>query len=189
MSLMLPYAKLPTRSGEEPIYLNLNRRRVPRARGDEPPPRSPLAWKTQRRVIAKIEHTDQGANPRFIVTNLKGPSQSIYDGTYCARGEMENRIKEQQLGLFADRTSSHYWWANQFRLLLASLAYVLMEGIRRLALKGTKLARAQVTTIRLKLLKIGAVILRNTRRVRFLLSSAYPHQQLFLKVAARLRPT
>ena len=146
-------------------------------------------WKTQRRVIAKIEHTDQGANPRFIVTNLKGPSQSIYDGTYCARGEMENRIKEQQLGLFADRTSSHYWWANQFRLLLASLAYVLMEGIRRLALKGTKLARAQVTTIRLKLLKIGAVILRNTRRVRFLLSSAYPHQQLFLKVAARLRPT
>jgi len=146
-------------------------------------------WKVQRRVIAKIEHTDKGANPRFIVTNLKGSSQSIYDGLYCARGDMENRIKEQQLGLFADRTSSHYWWANQFRLLLSSLAYVLMEGIRRLALKGTKLARAQVTTIRLKLLKIGAVILRNTRRVRFLLSSAYPHQQLFLKVAARLKPT
>ena len=146
-------------------------------------------WKVQRRVIAKIEHTDKGANPRFVVTNLKGSSQAIYDGLYCARGEMENRIKEQQLGLFADRTSSHYWWANQFRLLLSSLAYVLMEGIRRLALKGTKLARAQVTTIRLKLLKIGAVILRNTRRVRFLLSSAYPHQQLFLKVAARLRPT
>ena len=145
-------------------------------------------WKVQRRVIAKIEHTDKGSNPRFIVTNLKGSSQSLYDGLYCARGEMENRIKEQQLGLFADRTSSHYWWANQFRLLLSSLAYVLMEGIRRLALKGTKLARAQVTTIRLKLLKIGAVILRNTRRIRFLLSSAYPHQQLFLTVATRLKP-
>ena len=78
-----------------------------------------------------------GGQPTFHRQDLKGPSQSIYDGTYCARGEMENRIKEQQLGLFADRTSSHYWWANQFRLLLASLAYVLMEGIRRLALKGT----------------------------------------------------
>jgi len=146
-------------------------------------------WKVQRRVIAKIEHTAKGSNPHFVVTNLKGSSASIYDGLYCARGEMENHIKEQQLGLFADRTSSHYWWANQFRLLLSSLAYVLMEGIRRLALKGTKLAKAQVTTIRLKLLKVGAVILRNTRRVRFLFSSAYPHPQLFLKVAARLRPT
>ena len=145
-----------------------------------------------RTLIALMRLLMPSAGPLLtfrIVTNLKGPSQSIYDGIYCARGEMENRIKEQQLGLFADRTSSHYWWANQFRLLLASLAYVLMEGIRRLALKGTKLARAQVTTIRLKLLKVGAVILRNTRRVRFLLSSAYPHQQLFLKVAARLRPT
>jgi len=147
------------------------------------------SWKRQRRVIAKIEHTDKGSNPRFIVTNLKGSPQSLYDGLYCARGEMENRIKEQQLGLFADRTSAHEWWANQFRLLLSSLAYVLMESIRRQALKGTKLANAQMTTIRLKLLKIGAVILRNTRRVCFLLSSAYPHQSLFLKVAARLRPT
>jgi len=101
-------------------------------------------WKVQRRVIAKIEHTDKGSNPRFIVTNLKGSSQSLYEGLYCARGEMENRIKEQQLGLFADRTSAHEWWANQFRLLLSSLAYVLMEAIRRLALKGTKLAHAQV---------------------------------------------
>ena len=132
------------------------------------------SWKSQRRVIAKIEHTDKGSNPRFIVTNLKGSSQSLYDRLYCARGEMENRIKEQQLGLFADRTSAHEWWANQFRLLLSSLAYVLMEAIRRQALKGTKLANAQMTTIRLKLLKIGAVILRNTRRVCFLLSSAYP---------------
>jgi hypothetical protein len=101
---------------------------------------------------------------------------------------MENRIKEQQLGLFADRTSAHHWWANQFRLLLSSLAYVLMDGIRRLGLKGTELARAQMSTIRLKLFKIGAVILRNTRRIRFLLSSAYPYQALFFEVAARLKP-
>ncbi|MES9903163.1 MAG: transposase [Sedimenticola sp.] len=92
------------------------------------------------------------------------------------------------MGLFADRTSAHYWWANQFRLPLSSLAYVLMESIRRLALKGTGLARAQVGTLRLKLLKIGAVMLRNTRRIRFLLSSPYPHQNLFALVVARLRP-
>jgi hypothetical protein len=101
---------------------------------------------------------------------------------------MENRIKEQQLGLFADRTSPHHWWANQFHLLLSSLAYVLMEGIRRLGLQGTELARAQMSTIRLKLFKVGAVILRNRRRIRFLLSSAYPYQQLFLTVATRLKP-
>ena len=99
---------------------------------------------------------------------------------------MENRIKEQQLDLFADRTSCHQWWANQFRLLLASLAYTLLEAIRRLALKGTELARAQCGTIRLKLLKVGAVIIRNTRRIRFLLSSAYPHQSLFRHVAEQL---
>ncbi len=93
---------------------------------------------------------------------------------------MENRIKEQQLGLFADRTSAHQWWTNQFRLLLSSLAYVLMETIRRLALHDTELAHAQVGTLRLKLLKIGAIILRNTRRIRFLLSSAFPYQNLFL---------
>jgi hypothetical protein len=100
---------------------------------------------------------------------------------------MENRIKEQQLGLFADRTSAQAWWTNQFRLLLSSLAYVLMEGIRSLGLKGTSLARAQMTTIRLKLLKIGGVVIRNTRRVRLLLSSAYPLQTLFVTVAQRLQ--
>ena len=101
---------------------------------------------------------------------------------------MENRIKEQQLDLFADRTSCHRWWPNQFRLLLSSLAYMLLEAIRRLALKGTELANAYVGTLRLKLLKIGAVILGNTRRIRFLLSSAYPYQRLFFHVAARLAP-
>ena len=92
---------------------------------------------------------------------------------------MENRIKEQQLDLFADRTSCHAWWANQFRLLLSSCAYVLIETIRRLGLKGTAMARAQAGTIRLKLLKIGAVVLRNTRRVQLLWSSSFPNQDIF----------
>jgi hypothetical protein len=143
-------------------------------------------WDQPRRVIAKAEHTDKGSNPRFIVTNLEGDAQELYDEVYCARGEMENRIKEQQLGLFADRTSCHDWWANQFRLLLSSCAYVLVEAIRRIGLHGTDLARAQVASIRLSLLKIGTVILRNTRRIRLLFSTAYPHQQLFWRVAQRL---
>ena len=143
-------------------------------------------WDRERRVIAKIEHSAKGPNPRFVLTNLTGDPETLYTEVYCARGDMENRIKEQQLGLFADRTSCHAWWPNQFRLLLSSLAYVLMETVRRVALKGTELARAQVTTIRLKLLKIGAVIVLNTRRVRFLLSSAYPHRELFRLAAARL---
>jgi len=120
------------------------------------------------------------------VTNLDGEAQTLYDDVYCARGEMENRIKEQQLDLFADRTSCHRWWPNQLRLLLSSLAYTLLEAIRRLALQGTELARAQCGTIRLKLLKIGAVVVRNTRRVRFILSSGYPLQALFFQAVARL---
>ena len=143
-------------------------------------------WDRKRRVIAKAEHSSQGRNPRFVVTNLEGDAQALYDEGYCARGEMENRIKEQQLGLFADRTSCHGWWANQFRLLLSAAAYVLMETIRRVGLCGSELARAQVTTIRLKLLKIGTVILRNTRRIRLLFSSAYPYQALFDSVLRRL---
>jgi hypothetical protein len=115
-------------------------------------------WDKKRRVIAKAEHSDRGANPRYVVTNLEGSCQALYDELYCARGEMENRIKEQQLGLFSDRTSCHAWWANQFRLLLSSAAYVLLEALRRIGLSGTELARAQVGTIRLRLLKIGAVI-------------------------------
>lgn len=128
-------------------------------------------WDKTRRIITKLEVTDKGSNPRFIVTNFTGEAQTLYDEIYCARGNMEKRIKEQQLGLFADRTSAHEWWANQFRLLLSSLGYILLESIRRLALKGIELEKAQASTIRLKLLKIGAIILRNTRRIRFLLSS------------------
>jgi hypothetical protein len=145
-------------------------------------------WNRKRRVILKAEHSQRGSNPRYVVTNLKGDAQRLYDRVYCARGDMENRIKEQQLDLFADRTSCHKWWANQFRLLLSSLAYTLLETIRRLALKGTELARAYVGTIRLKLLKIGAIVIRNTRRVRILLSDAHPHQALFFRVAEKLAP-
>ena len=144
-------------------------------------------WNRERRVIARLEHMARGANPRFVVTSLAGDGQTLYEKLYCARGDMENRIKEQ-FELFSDRTSAHRWWPNQFRLLLASLAYVLMTTIRRLGLAGTEAARAQVGTIRLRLLKIGAVITRNTRRVRFLLSSACPDQALFTLVAARLEP-
>lgn len=141
------------------------------------------SWDEERRVIVKAEHTDKGSNPRFVVTNLEGDAQALYDQIYCARGEMENRIKEQQLGLFSDRTSCHDWWANQFRLLLSSCAYVLLETVRRVGLAGTELARAQAGTIRLRLLKIGAVVLRNSRRVRLLLSSSYPYQSIFAQVA------
>ena len=143
-------------------------------------------WDRERQVIVKAEHSGQGANPRFVVSSLEGDPQQIYDETYCARGEMENRIKEQQLGLFADRTSCHAWWANQLRLLFSSAAYVLLETIRRLGLAGTELARAQVGTIRLKLLKIGTVIVRNTRRIRLLFSSAYPYAELLRVVVSRL---
>jgi hypothetical protein len=143
------------------------------------------SWDHKRRVIAKAEHTEKGSNPRYVVSNLAGEPQALYDELYCARGEMENRIKEQQLGLFSDRTSCHAWWANQLRLLLSSCAYVLCEALRRIGLQGTELARAQVSTIRLKLFKIGVVILRNTRRIQLRFSSAYPLQELFSLVLAR----
>jgi hypothetical protein len=142
-------------------------------------------WDKKRRVIAKAEHSDRGTNPRYVVTNLEGGCQALYDELYCARGEMENRIKEQQLGLFSDRTSCHAWWANQFRLLLSSVAYVLLEALRRIGLSGTELARAQVGTIRLRLLKIGAVVTRNTRRIRLWLSSSFPLQELFCSCLER----
>lgn len=147
-------------------------------------------WKQSRRVILRCEYGEQGGNPRYIVTNRPDEDAgALYDKVYCQRGEMENRIKEQQLGLFADRTSCSAWWPNQFRLLLASLAYALMQGIRRVALAGTELAQAQCTTIRLKLFKIGAALIRSVRRIRILLSSACPYRELFETAARRLRPS
>lgn len=139
-------------------------------------------WACERRVIARLEYSEQGDNPRYIVTNLAGAPEDLYERLYCGRGEMENRIKEAQLGLFADRTSCQYFAANQFRLLLAALAYILIERLRALGLSGTEWAAAQVHTLRVKLLKIGAVIIRNTRRIRVLLSSHYPFQDAFRRV-------
>lgn len=145
-------------------------------------------WDRPRRVIVKAEHSARGANPRYVLTNLKGAPRTLYDRLYCARGDMENRIKEQQLDLFADRTSCHRWWPNQYRLLLSTFAYTLLHAIRVQALAGTRGARACAGTIRLRLLKVGAVVLRNTRRIQLLLSSAYPHADLFRLAVARLDP-
>ena len=144
------------------------------------------SWRRTRRVIARIEHGPKGRNPRFIVTNLEGEANELYERVYCARGDMENRIKEQQLALFADRTSSSKWWTNQYRVLLAALAYTLLETMRRTALRGTDLARAQCQTLRLRLLKIGAVVTRNTRTVAVRLSSSCPDQAVFQLLVHRL---
>jgi hypothetical protein len=145
------------------------------------------SWDRPRRVIVKAEHNAGGDNPRFVVTNLPGDPQGLYDEVYCARGEMENRIKEQQLMLFADRTSCHKFLANQFRLLLSAAAYVLVEAVRRLGLAGTELARAQVSTIRLRLFKVAGLVQVSVRRVYVRLASGFPLRELFGVVLRRLR--
>jgi hypothetical protein len=144
-------------------------------------------WDKQRRVIVKAEHLQQGENTRFIVTNLTGDPQELYDKLYCQRGEAENRIKEQQLGLFADRTSCHDFVANQFRVLLSAAAYILINALRSQALVDTELANAQVDTIRLKLLKIGARIVCSIRRIVLHLAGGYPYKNIFGHVLARLK--
>jgi len=140
------------------------------------------SWGATRRVIGKAEHLPAGPNPRFIVTSLK-PEQwdarALYEELYCARGDMENRIKEQQLDLFADRTSTATMRANQLRLWFASMAYVLVNRLRELALAGTTLASATAGTIRLKLLKIGALVKLSVRRVRIAMASGCPYQDVF----------
>lgn len=146
------------------------------------------SWDKPRRVIARLEHGAQGANPRFIVTTLRGEPKYLYDKRYCARGEAENRIKEAQLDLFGRRASCHRFWANQWRLLLAALAYTLMINLRRNALVGTALANACTATIRVQLLKIAAAIMRNTRRVRVMLASSHPMRATFAIAARALAP-
>jgi hypothetical protein len=137
-------------------------------------------------VIVKAEHWDQGPNRRFIVTSLSGEPQTLYDELYCQRGQAENRIKEQPLGLFADRTSCHDFVANQFRVLLSAAAYILPETLRREALKETELAQAQVDTLRLKLLKIGARVVCSVRRIMIHLAEGYPLKKLFACILGRL---
>ena len=148
------------------------------------------SWSRSRRLIGKAEYLDGGENPRFVVTSLpknRWPAQKLYEKLYCARGEMENRIKEQQLYLFADRTSSATMRANQLRLWFSSVAYVLMNELRQVALNGTKLARAQCHTIRLKLLKIGARVTISVRRVVIHMAGGYPYQALFHKALTRIQ--
>jgi hypothetical protein len=146
-------------------------------------------WDRERRVIVKAEYLQQGPNLRFVVTNLDGEPQELYDDLYCQRGEAENRIKEQQLGLFADRTSCHDFEANQFRVLLSAAAYVLLQHLRQEALAGSELADAQVNTIRIKLLKIGGLIKHSFRRIVLHLAGGYPLQALFRQAAQNLLPT
>jgi len=144
-------------------------------------------WDRQHRVIIKAEHLPQGANTRFTVTNLAGEPKHLYDDIYCQRGDMENRIKEQQLQLFSDRTSCHDFLANQFRVLLSAAAYILVEHLRREHLTGTELANAQVNTIRLKLFKIGARVIWSVRRIVFHLPSGYPLKELFMQIVFHLK--
>jgi Transposase DDE domain group 1 len=137
------------------------------------------SWSRTRRVVAKAEHLPKGANPRFVVTSLPasaGDARSLYEDVYCARGEVENRIKEQQLDLFADRTSAATMRANQLRLWFASFAYVLLEALRRIGLRHTQFATATCGTIRLKLLKIGAQVRKSVRRIKIAMASAFPYQ-------------
>jgi len=146
------------------------------------------SWSRARRVVAKAEHLEKGENPRFVVTSLRReewPAQALYEEHYCARGDMENRIKEQ-LMLFSDRTSTHYLRSNQLRLYFSSIAYVLLQMLRRLGLEGTELAKAQCSSIRLKLLKIGALIRITVRKVWISLAGGYPYVTLFQQVYEKL---
>lgn len=138
-------------------------------------------------VITRLEWGEQGNNPRYVVTTLKGDARVLYDQLYCQRGEAENRIKEAQVGLFATRTSCHVMRSNQLRVLLVALGYVLIERLRTLALQGTTLAVAQVDTLRVKLLKVAAVVTRNTRRIRLYLASNWPSADIFAHAMRMLR--
>lgn len=148
-------------------------------------------WSCPRRVVGKAEHLAKGSNPRFVVTSLsdggRWSAKLLYEDLYCARGEMENRIKEQQLYLFADRTSTHHFRSNQLRVLFSTMAYALHIALRKFGLKGTALAEAQVSTIRNQLLKIGGRIQVSVRRIVLSLSQAYPYQELFQQILANLK--
>lgn len=149
-------------------------------------------WDQERRIVVKAEHlpgdgkNEAKENFRFVVTNLEGDAQLLYEQLYCKRGDAENRIKEQQLGLFADRTSCHQFVPNQLRVLLSAAAYILLQYLRENALAGTELAEAQVSTIRIKLLKIGGLIKCSARRIVLHLASGCPIQELFRKIVRRL---
>lgn len=148
------------------------------------------SWSRKRRVVAKAECLDKGKNPRFVVTSLRAgqmEARSLYEDFYCARGEMENRIKEQQLDLFADRTSTARLQSNQLRLYFSSIAYCLMQALRELGLRGTKMAQAQCSTIRVRLLKIGARVRVTVRKMWISMASGHPARELFAAVYGNLQ--
>ena len=145
------------------------------------------SWSRERRVIGKAEITIRGENPRFVVTSLTDDARTVYEAIYCARGDMENRIKEQQLQLFASRTSGRLMRVNQIRLWLSSVAYVLLDELRRLGLAGTSWATAYCSTLRLKLLKIGARVRITARKVWVSLASAYPYEAVFARAYDQLQ--
>ena len=148
------------------------------------------SWSRVRRVVGKAEHLAKGPNSRFVVTSLlkkEYDGRSLYEKLYCGRGDMENRIKEQQLMLFADRTSAEDMRANQIRLYFSSITYVLLSAMRRIGLAGTSLERAQCGTIRLKLLKIGALVRITVRKIWISFSQSYPYRDEFLEVLANIR--
>jgi len=152
--------------------------------------RTRKSWKRERTMVGKAEYMDKGENPRFIVTNLPrdyASGQELYERIYCGRGDMENRIKEQQLWLFADRTSTALMRSNQLRLWFSGVAYVLITELRRIGLRGTEMEKAQVGTIRTRLFKIGALIKVSVRRVLVTMSSAYPYAALFRQIMRNIR--
>ena len=147
-------------------------------------------WSCERRVVAKVEHLPRGENPRYIVTSVpvqECDGRRLYEEIYCARGDMENRIKEQQLGLFADRTSTRKLAANQLRLYFSAFGYLMLETLRRVGLAGTKWARAQSWTLRVRLLKIGAQVRVTTRKVWLSLSESYPYAALLRTALAQVQ--
>lgn len=142
-------------------------------------------WSRARRAIGKAEYLDKGENPRFVVTSWSTEqveARPLYEDFYCARGDMENRIKEQQLALFADRTSTSWMCSNQIRLYCSSIAYCLLQALRRLGLAGTEMAKAQCQTIRLRLLKIGAQVRITVRKIWISLAAGHPAAGLFQQV-------
>ncbi len=152
--------------------------------------RTRKSWSRRRRVVGKAERLIGKANPRFVVTSLskeEADAKKLYEEIYCARGDMENRIKEQQLDMFADRTSCHSMRANQLRLYFSTVAYMLINEFRRSGLRGTHMARAQAGTIRTRLLKIGAIVKVSVRRVHVALSSVYPKKELFALALANIQ--
>lgn len=148
------------------------------------------SWNTARRVICKVEYHTHGSNVRFVLTTDKtGDPEELYNEQYCLRGEMENKLKQMKLDLESDRMSCTRFIANQFRMLLSSLAYILINQFRRHGLRGTQFANAYCKTIRLKLFKVGAVIIKNTRRIACYFSSHYTYQELFINTLAKLQAT